>query len=45
MKKEPGEFDIFNEISDHVMVVQLIDNAGKANHVVSIIGCWIYDSN
>ena len=40
-----GWFHIFNEISDHVTLVQLIDTAGNVNHAVSITGCCIYDSN
>ena len=35
----------FNDISDHVTLVQLIDTSGNFNHAVIIIGCWIYDSN
>ena len=41
--KQDKNFNIFNGISDHVMLVQLIDTAGNVNHVVSITGCWIYD--
>ena len=43
--KKTGEFDIMNDISEHVTPVQLVDTAGNVNHVVSIIACWIYDSN
>ena len=43
--KKTGEFNILNHISDHVTLFQLIDAAGNANHVVSIIRCWIYYSN
>ena len=34
-----------NDIGEHVTLVQLIYIAGNVNHVVSIIRCWIYDSN
>ena len=44
-KLKTGEFDILNDISDHVTLVQLIETAGNVNHAVSIIRCWIYDSN
>ena len=40
-----GEFDILNDISDHVKLVQLIEIYGIVNHIVSITGRWIYDSN
>ena len=43
--KQTGEFYIFNGISDHVALVQLIDNAGNVNKAVIISGCWIYDYN
>ena len=40
-----GEFYIFDEISDHVTLVQLIDTDSNTNNAVSITGPWIYDSN
>ena len=43
--KNKGSFDIFNDISDHVTLVQLIDTAGNDNRAVSITGYWIYDYN
>ena len=43
--KKTGEFDISNDISNHVVLVQLIVTAVNVNHVVSITGCRIYDSN
>ena len=43
--KKTGELYIFNGISDHMTLVQLIDTAGNANHVVSITRFWIYDFN
>ena len=42
---EKSGFDILNDISDHVMLVQPIDTDSTVNHVVSIIRCWIYDYN
>ena len=42
-KKE--ENFIFYDISDHVILMQLIDTDVKANYVLSNNGCWIYDSN
>ena len=43
LNEKTGEFDILNEISDHVTLVQLIDTDGNISHFVSIIRCWIYD--
>ena len=43
MKK--GDFDIINEISENVTLVQLIDSLGNVNHDISIVGYWIFDSN
>ena len=40
-----GLFDIFNDTSDYVTLVQLIDNVGYVNHTVSITGYWVYYSN
>ena len=40
-----GEFDILNDISDHVTLVQLIDTAVIVNNAVSVIGCWTYTSH
>ena len=37
--------DIFNDVSDHVALIQLEYSAGNTNHVVSITGYWIYYSN
>ena len=44
-KKEKVESDIYNEITDHVMLVQLIGAAGNASHAASITGCCIYYPN
>ena len=34
---------IFNNISDHVTLVQLIDTYDNVNNAISITGCWIYN--
>ena len=39
------ELYIFNDISYHVMLVQMIDISDNVNHDVSITGYWIYCSN
>ena len=43
--KKTGEYYIFNDISDHVTLVQLVETSVNVNHAVSITGCWIYGSN
>ena len=43
--KTRGEFDIYNNISDHAMLIKLIDTSSSFNHSVSITRFWIYDSN
>ena len=43
--KSKGSFDIFNNISDHVKLVQLRDNNDNVNHAVIIKVSWIYDYN
>ena len=44
-EKNLGEFGILNDISDHVMLVQRNETARNVNHTVSIIECFICDSN
>ena len=41
--KSKGEFDILNDISDNITLVQLMDTLGNVNHTISIIGYWIFD--
>ena len=38
-------FDILNEISENVTLVQLIESLGNMNHAISIVGYWIFYSN
>ena len=45
VKNKTGEFDILNDISDHVMLFHMIDTAGNVNHAVSIICNWYHTSN
>ena len=44
MKKNDA-FDILNDISEYVTLVQLMDSLGNLNHAISMIGYWIFDSN
>ena len=43
--KKNDAFDILNDISENVTLVQLMDSLGNVNHAISIVGHWIFDSN
>ena len=43
--KKNDDFDILNDISEDVTLVQLMDSIGNVNHDISIVGHWIFDSN
>ena len=43
--KENYAFDILNDISENVPLVQLMDSIGNANHAISILEHCIFDSN
>ena len=43
--KKNNDFDILNEISEDVTLVQLMDLLGNVNHAISLVGYWIFDSN
>ena len=38
-------FNILNDSYENVTLVKLMDTRGKVNHVISIVGYWIFDSN
>ena len=38
-------FYIINEISEFFTLVKLMDSLGNANHAISILGHWMFDSN
>ena len=44
-KKKKGEYDIFNDITTNVTLVQLMDSLVNNNHDISVVGSWIFDSN
>ena len=44
-KWEKGDFDILNDISENVTLLQLMDTLGNMNHSISIVGYWIFDSD
>ena len=40
-----GSHDILTDISEYVTLVKLMDYLGNANHDISVVGYWIFDSN
>ena len=38
-------YDILTDISEHVILVQLMDFLGNVNHAISAVVYWIFDSN
>ena len=38
-------FDIPNNISKYITLLQLMDSLGNVNHATSIVRYWIFDSN
>ena len=45
MFKQNNSFNILNDKSEHVTLVQLMDYLGIANHDISVVRYWIFDSN
>ena len=45
MYKKMGSFNIFNNISEHLTLIKLMDSIGNANHAISVVGYWIFESN
>ena len=45
MWKKNDDFDILNDISEDVTLVQLIYSLGNVNHAIGIVGYCIFDSN
>ena len=45
MWKKNDDFDVLNDISEDVTLVQLMDSIVNVNRAISIVGCWIFDSN
>ena len=43
--KKNDAFDILNEISEGVTLVQLLELIVNVNIAISIVGHWIFDSN
>ena len=45
IQKKNCAFGILNNISEYVDLVQLMESIGNLNHVISVVGYWIFDSN
>ena len=43
--KKIGDYEIFEDISANVTLVQLMDSLGNVNHAISVVGSWIFESN
>ena len=43
--KKMGDYEILEDISANVTLVQLMDSLGNVNHAISVVGSWIFDSN
>ena len=43
--KKKGLYKILENISENFTLVQLMDSLGNMNHVISVVGYWIFDSN
>ena len=43
--KKKGSYDILRDMSEIFTLVQLMDSLGNANHAISVVGYWIFDSN
>ena len=39
------DFDILNDISENVTLVQFMDSPGNVNHAISIVEHWIFYYN
>ena len=39
------EYKILEDISENVTLFQLMDSLGNANHAISVVGNWIFESN
>ena len=42
---EINAFNILNDISENVTLVQLMNSLGSVNRDISIVGYWIFESN
>ena len=43
--RKMGDYNILEDISASVTLVQLMDSIGNVNRAISVVGHWIFDSN
>ena len=43
--KKISKYKILEDISEKVILVQLMDSWGNMNRAISVVGKWIFDSN
>ena len=43
--KNIGDYEILEDISANVNLVQFMDSLGNVNHAISVVGSWISYSN
>ena len=43
--KKKRSYDILTAISEKFTKIQLMDSLGNVNHVISVVGYWIFDLN
>ena len=43
--KKMGDYEILENISANVTLVELMDSLGNVNHTISVVGSCIFDSN
>ena len=44
IRHKKNAFNIIKNKSEYVTLVQLMESLGDANHAISIVGYWIFDS-
>ena len=42
---QTSSYKILKDISENLTLVQLMDSLGNVNHVISVVGYWIFDPN
>ena len=42
--KKMDDYKFFEDISENVTLIQLIDSLVNVNHAISVVGSWIFDS-
>ena len=44
-RKRRNDFDIINDMSEYLTLIQLMDNLGNVSHAVTMSGVWIFITN